>query len=89
MSNDNLPVDEVRRQLRAIDRMNEAAMPRWRDALARIFGGDEQLDVDEKAAILGVPSPGRRSLFTLGGATIVGTAVLAACGSDKTTATTT
>ena len=33
MSNDNFSNDEVRRQLRAVDRANDAVMPRWREAL--------------------------------------------------------
>ena len=55
MSNDNINTDEVRRQLRAIDRANETVMPRWREALERIMSGDEKLSTDDKAAILGVP----------------------------------
>jgi hypothetical protein len=73
---------EVRRQLRVVDRANNAVMPRWREALERIMSGDEKLSTDQKAAILGVPSPSRRNFFRLGGATILGAAVLAACGSD-------
>ena len=89
-SRNDINTDEIRRQLRSIDRMNEAAMPRWRDALARIFSGEEKLSTNQKAAILGVPSPGRRDLFKVGGAALVGAAVLAACGSDdKKTASTT
>jgi hypothetical protein len=80
--NDNINTDEVRRQLRVIDRANDAVMPRWREALERIMGGDENLTTDQKAAILGVPSPSRRNFFRLGGVTILGAAVLAACGSD-------
>ena len=83
MSNDNINTDEVRRRLRAIDRDNESVMPRWREALERIMSGDEKLSTDDKAAILGVPSPSRRNFFRLGGVTILGAAVLAACGSDS------
>lgn len=90
MSNNNLSNDEIRRQLRSIDKMNEMAMPRWRDTLSRIFGGDDTLTTEEKAAVLGVPAPGRRDLFKMGGAAVLGAAVLAACGSDdKKTASTT
>jgi Ferritin-like domain len=89
VNHNELNQDEVRRQLREIDRANEAIMPRWRSALSRIFSGDEELSTDEKAAILGVPSPGRRDLFKMGGAAILGAAVLAACGSDKSDAKTT
>ncbi len=74
--------DEMRRELRAIDAANKAAMPKWYDALRRIVGGGTTMSTDEKAALLGVPSPGRRHLFKMGGATILGAAVLAACGSD-------
>ena len=72
--------DELRRELRALDADNKAAMPKWYDALRQIVGGGTKMTTDEKAALLGVPSPGRRSLFKLGGATIIGAAVLAACG---------
>lgn len=74
--------DELRRELRAIDAENKAIMPRWYDALRQIVGGGSRMTTDEKAALLGVPAPGRRQLFKVGGATIVGAAVLAACGSD-------
>lgn len=81
MSNHDLNNDEIRRQLRAVDRMNTAAVPRWREALTRLIG-DDQINSNDKAAILGVPSPNRRDLFRLGGASILGVALLAACGSD-------
>jgi hypothetical protein len=82
MNNNDLNNDEIRRQLRAVDRMNTAAVPRWREALSRLMG-DDQVGTDEKATILGVPSPNRRDLFKLGGASILGVALLAACGSDS------
>jgi hypothetical protein len=76
--------DELRRELKAIDADNRAIMPRWYDALRQIVGGGANMSTDDKAALLGVPSPGRRQLFKVGGATIMGAAVLAACGSDDT-----
>jgi rubrerythrin len=82
MNHNDLPTEEIRRQLREVDRANTAAMPRWREVLARLTGGDERWTIDEKAAILGVPSPSRRQLFKFGGAAILGAAVLAACGND-------
>jgi hypothetical protein len=83
--------DELRRELKAIDADNKAIMPKWYDALRQIVGGDVKMSTDEKAALLGVPAPGRRSFFKLGGATLMGAAVLAACGSDddESTASTT
>lgn len=77
--------DELRRELRAIDADNKEVMPKWYDALRQIVGGGSKMSTDEKAALLGVPSPGRRQLFKIGGATIIGAAVLAACGSDNKT----
>ncbi len=74
--------DELRRELRAIDADNQAVMPKWYDALRQIVGGGTKMSTDEKAALLGVPAPGRRQFFKIGGATIMGAAVLAACGSD-------
>ncbi len=82
MTTNDLNNDEIRRQLRAVDRMNTAVVPRWREALSRLMG-DDQLGTDDKATILGVPSPNRRDLFKLGGASILGVALLAACGSDS------
>jgi hypothetical protein len=81
MNHNDLNNDEVRRRLRAVDRMNTSVMPRWRDALDRLMG-DDRLSADSKASILGVPSPNRRDLFKIGGASILGAALLAACGSD-------
>jgi hypothetical protein len=82
MNRNDLNNDEIRRQLRAVDRMNTAVVPRWREALARLIG-DDQVSTNDKATILGVPSPNRRDLFKLGGASILGVALLAACGSDE------
>lgn len=74
--------DELRRELKDIDAENTAAMPRWASALREIVGGGTSLTTDQKAELLGVPSPGRRQLFKFGGAAIVGAAVLAACSDD-------
>ena len=57
-------------------------MPKWYDALRQIVGGGTKMSTDEKAALLGVPSPGRRNFFKVGGVTLMGAAVLAACGDD-------
>jgi Ferritin-like domain len=85
MNTHDLNNDEIRRQLRAVDRMNTAVVPRWREALTRLIG-DDQVSTNEKATLLGVPSPNRRDLFKLGGASILGVALLAACGSDSSDA---
>lgn len=75
--------DELRRELKAIDADNRAALPRWYDALRQIVGGGTKLSTDDKALVLGIPAPGRRSFFKVGGATILGAAVLAACGDTE------
>lgn len=79
--------DNFQRFLKEADAQQRSLMPRWRDALNRIFLGDEGKDLsnDQKAALLGVPSPGRRQMFKMGGATLLGAAVLAACGDDDDT----
>jgi hypothetical protein len=59
MNPNDLPNDEIRRQLREIDQANTVAMPKWREVLTRLMSGDERMTADEKAAILGVPSPSR------------------------------
>ena len=82
MNSNDLNSTEIRRQLRAVDRLNTTAMPQWRSALQRIFN-DETVTTNERAAALGVPSPNRRDLFRMGGVTILGAALLAACGSDE------
>ena len=50
MNNQDLNNDEIRRQLRAVDRMNTAVVPRWREALARLIG-DDQLSTNDKATL--------------------------------------
>ena len=79
--NNNLNSTEINRELRAVDRLNTSAMPQWRSSLQRLFS-DETITTDERASLLGVPSPNRRDLFRLGGITVLGAALLAACGSD-------
>src|SRR3978361_2044588 len=81
--------DELRRELRTVEEMNRGVMPKWRELLERMMSGDEKMDADQKASVFGVPSPTRRGLFKLGGASILGAAVLAACGSDNDTKSTT
>jgi hypothetical protein len=75
--------DEFRRQLRAADTENRAAITSFREMLKRYFsGGRSPLTAEAKAEILGVPLPGRRNFFTVGAAGLAGAVLLAACGSD-------
>jgi rubrerythrin len=73
--------DEVRRQLREIDREGRRELPRFRQVLERVFDRDAGVSADAKAGLLGVPS--RRTFFAVGGATMLGSAVLVGCGSTK------
>lgn len=86
---EDMSSDQLRRELRTIEEMNAGVMPKWRELLDRMMSGDAKMSTDEKASVLGVPSPTRRGLFKLGGASILGAAVLAACGSDSDTKATT
>ena len=79
--NPEINQDELRREAAAIDLEHRRAMPKLRDALARIFSGDSSLSEDERArAVIGMD---RRSALKLGGVVLLGGAVLAACGSDN------
>ena len=70
--------DELRRQLAESRRDHADSMPRFREALKRLFDPDRPGSADDKAGLLGVP--GRRSFLTIGGATVLGSALLVACG---------
>lgn len=83
MSND-FSRDEFNRQMRDVEAMNQAVMPKWRQTLDKVFNGGVDMTSAEKAHLLGVP--GRRQFFKIGGATIAGAALLAACGDDDDSA---
>lgn len=74
--------DELRRQLRAVDEQHDAAMKPWREALMRVFVGGEDTPDTAKTHLTGAPD--RRAFLRIGGVTVAGAAVLAACGKDDT-----
>lgn len=74
--------DEFRRQLRGVAQEHDAALKPWREALMRVFAGGEDAPHALKARLAGAPD--RRSFLRLGGATLAGSAVLAACGKSDT-----
>ena len=80
MKNTHINRDEVRRQLREADREQRGSITAFRDTLHRIF---ESKDIPSaaKAELLGVPH--RRQFLKIGGATLLGAAVLTACGEDE------
>ncbi len=47
--------DEFRRQLKAVDEQNTAAMKPWREALMRVFSGGEHAPTVTKAHLTGAP----------------------------------
>jgi hypothetical protein len=72
--------DELRRDLRDLDKEHRDAMPRWRESLFRLFD-DKDTPTEAKAdALLG--GFNRRRFMRLSGLAVVSGAVLAACGSD-------
>ncbi len=73
--------DELRRQLRDLDREHTAAMPKWRDALMRLLVGDKETSTEAKAGVLLGGFNRRRFMKLSGGALAAGT-ILAACGDD-------
>jgi hypothetical protein len=84
--------DELRRELRDLDKEHREVMPKWRDSLLRLMD-DKETPTEAKADLL-LGGFNRRRFMNLSGLALVGGAVLAACGSDKkkdagaTTATT-
>lgn len=72
--------DEVRRQLKEADEAHHAAMKPWREALMRVFAGEDKAPEAVRAQLAGAPD--RRSFLRIGGVTVAGAAVLAACGKD-------
>lgn len=72
---------EIERQLELADAAQRGAMPGWKDLLTGLFGRNgDRFTPEQRAAIIG--APGRRNMFKIGGASIVGAALIAACGSD-------
>ncbi len=71
---------EIRRQLRDAEAEQRSALPRWGAALHQIVE-DRTLSTDAKAVLLGAPD--RRRLLKIGGMSVAGAAVIAACSSDK------
>jgi len=78
--------DELRREAAEIEAEHRQAMPRFRDALSRLFSGESKASEDDRArAVIGMD---RRSLFKVGGVVLLGGAVMAACGSDNSSSST-
>lgn len=78
---------ELRRRLVEADQVQREVLPRWRAQLTHLFGpGDRgrghRMPAAVRAELLGVP--GRRQFLRIGGTTIAGAAVLAACAPDHT-----
>lgn len=80
MSDHDLPNDEIRRELREIDALQRSSMPGFGAAVRRLFGDAAYSTADQSNAVLGGLS--RRNVLRIGGVTILGGAVLAACGSS-------
>jgi hypothetical protein len=73
--------DHLRREARASQVDHEEALPRLRHLLSRVFERPNSLGPEQRQAlVLGVS---RRRALQIGGVTILGGALLAACGSDS------
>ncbi len=79
--------DIIRREARDSEVEHRASMPAFTSAMSR-FLDRESRTYDETSSVL-VGGLNRRSLFRIGGVTVVGAALLAACGSDDNGATAT
>lgn len=76
----DIPKDELRRELRDLDKEHREVMPKWRDSLFRLFE-DKDTPSEAKANFL-LGGFNRRRFMKLGGMAVVGGTVLAACGDD-------
>jgi Ferritin-like domain len=79
--------DHIRRIVRDSERQQREAMPRLDHAIARFLDRDDRTTDETSGVLLGGMS--RRSLFRIGGITVAGAALMAACGDSDTAATTT
>jgi hypothetical protein len=81
MDNNDINRDEIRRELRETDRLQRSVDRSWRSSLTRIFDPAGGVSDDGRHQILGVPN--RRQFLRIGGVTIAGAALIAACGDDS------
>jgi hypothetical protein len=72
--------DHLRRGLADARRAQAEAMPRWREAVARVFDPKAGHSSRAKREVLGLPD--RRAFLRVGGLTVAMSAVIAACGSS-------
>jgi Ferritin-like domain len=72
--------DQVRRELREIDAVQNKIDRSWRSTLREMFDPERGAGDGDRARLLGVPD--RRGVLRIGGVTIAGAALLAACGGD-------
>lgn len=72
--------DELRRGLAEARREQTHAMPRWREAVVRVFDPSARHSTASKHQVLGLPD--RRAFLRVGGLTVAMSAVIAACGSS-------
>jgi hypothetical protein len=82
-SHEHISDDDVRREAAAIQELHEATMPALTEAVARIFDGDSKLSLAQRADLVLGRGFARRRLLQVGGLSVVGAAILAACGSDN------
>jgi hypothetical protein len=73
--------DELRRQLRDLDKEHREVMPKWRDSVMRLLVDDKETPTEAKADVL-LGGFNRRRFMKLSGVAAGAGLVLAACGSD-------
>lgn len=79
--------DHIRREARASDLAHHQSMPAFTDAMNRFLDREARTADETSRVLLGGLT--RRGLLRVGGLGIAGAAVLAACGDDKKSTTTT
>lgn len=74
--------DELKRELRDLDKEHREVMPKWRDSLMRLLVDDKETPTEAKADLL-LGGFNRRRFMKMSGLAVAGGTLLAACGSDK------
>jgi hypothetical protein len=74
--------DELKRELRDLDKEHREVMPRWRDSLMRLLVDDKETPTEAKADFI-LGGFNRRRFMKLSGVAVAAGTLLAACGDDK------
>lgn len=76
--------DHLRREAQATQDDQDRAVRGFRQLLARVFDGNNAVDAETKSGLVVPGGVNRRGFLKVGGLTVAGAAIFAACGGDDT-----